>query len=228
MEAIIPFTSKIFLIYGVDLMKRRRIVNYFTKPLTYFMIIINFIYSVYRMFTHVKHLPVEIAYCAYMVQMLINLRTINSTKIKVKKIFESCSMVLSPEAKEKLKKKDRTFAISSLVEFVTIFSIMTYYTISDNGAQSMSLSLGYELTEGIKSDPSMFRTFFVFAILMPVLFFYLLLGYWVCGYYYIMTQNLLNEFSIHCHKFLSPKETGTIWRQMSRNSRSVQVLQRSG
>ena len=63
MDSLIPYTSKIFLIYGIDILKKRKIVKYLVHPIPITFIIFNIFFAVYRPFHPIKTHSVR--YCLH-------------------------------------------------------------------------------------------------------------------------------------------------------------------
>lgn len=207
MDTLFPCTSKIFLIYGINLTK----FNHFLFLVRIYIsssLLSGLIFATYRLVTDVHHIPIDAVHCVFMPLLAIQLVTIQRTSIKIRRMLNACFKVLSQEAIDRIKNRDKTWSAVLGIFIATIYVLITIHNVSDGGEQLLSLVLGIKKMDEFKNDPIKSNVFMAAAIMLPIMSFYLHAGHWLSIMYYTMVQYTLKEFANDCLDFVrKPKRS---------------------
>ena len=136
---------------------------------------------------------------------LVNIHKVHSTRKELKCIIETCSNLLPLEAKDRMKKLDKRFAIALGLRIAMATIVMIYSVIDDGGEQAITLSLGYARTDYIASDPILSKLYTITGFLIPFICFYIFSGDWISVLYYTLIQYMVKEYANDCHRFIRDK-----------------------
>lgn len=220
MEELIPYTSKVLKLYGIDLINDSKFTKYWVRSFAISVIIFNLLFTIYRLLTKADHIPVDFALLVFQSAMLINLWTILNTRRKMKRVFSVGARVLSTDEKEKIRKQDMIFVAFVLITKTVAISYMTYYSFHYGGQQAMTLVFGSKFSDSTLQDPilSLLVPFAVAGSLIMVS--YLFSANWSCIIYYITVQYLLKQIASNYVLFIRNSQ---YTKQMLRKQIPVEV-----